>query len=130
MDARRANYALVTFMDQLGEDEADLDTPWAEFVGDRTDPRAFEVSTDDATEPFVQLQAYDVGEFGHEILVNGEPLTGFDIPPSAGWQCWMDSVTGAALVEGTNTVRVRRDANTDDAFVIGTATVHWKEPVG
>jgi hypothetical protein len=42
----------------------------------------------------------------------------------------MDSVTGAALVEGTNTVRVRRDADTDDAFVIGTATVHWKEPVG
>jgi hypothetical protein len=129
MARRRANYALVSFMEQLGEDEADLDTPWAEFVGDRTEPHVFEVPTDDATEPFVQLQAYDVGEFGHEIFVNGDPLTGFDIPPSSGWQCWMDSITGTSLVAGQNTIRVRRDAATEDAFVIGTATVHWKEPV-
>jgi hypothetical protein len=126
---RRANYTLVNFMEQLGEEAGDLDTPWAEFAGNRTDGHVFEVPTDDPTEGFVQLQAYDVSEFGHEIVVNGEPLSGFDIPPSPGWQCWMDSITGAGLVGGENTLRVRRDAATDDAFVIGTATVHWKEPV-
>jgi len=126
---RRANYALVNFMELLAEEETDLDTPWAEFAGNRTDQHRFTVPTDDPTEGFVQLQAYDVAEFGHEILVNGQPLSGFDIPPSSGWQCWMDSITGAPLVNGENTVRVRRDDTTDDAFVIGTATVHWKEPV-
>jgi hypothetical protein len=125
----RANYALVNFMELLGEDGDDLDTPWAEFVGNRTDAHTFDVPTDDPTDGFVQLQAYDVSEFGHEIVVNGEPLSGFDIPPSPGWQCWMDSITGTDLVEGENTLRVRRDAAADDAFVIGTATVHWKEPV-
>ncbi|WP_254829673.1 DUF7383 domain-containing protein [Haloglomus salinum] len=126
---RRANYALVNFMELLGEDADDLDTPWAEFVGDRTEAHAFEIPADDPTEGFVQLQAYDVSEFGHEIVVNGEPLSGFDIPPAPGWQCWMDSITGTDLVGGENTLRIRRDAATDDAFVIGTATVHWKEPV-
>jgi hypothetical protein len=126
---RRANYALVNFMELLGEDADDLDTPWAEFVGDRTEAHVFEIPADDPTEGFVQLQAYDVSEFGHEIVVNDEPLSGFDIPPAPGWQCWMDSITGTDLVGGENTLRVRRDAATDDAFVIGTATVHWKEPV-
>jgi hypothetical protein len=125
---RRANYALVNFMTQLGESAGDLDTPWAEFAGNQTAPQSFEVTTDDPTEAFVQLQAYDVGKFGHEIVVNGEPLSGFDIPPSPGWQAWMDSVTGASLTGGENTLQVRRDTATEDAFVIGTATVHWKEP--
>jgi hypothetical protein len=129
MTARRANYALVTFMEHLGEDQDGLDTPWAEFVGNRTAEHEFEVPTDDATEPFVQLQAYDVAEFGHEIIVNGEQLTGFDIPPSPGWQCWMDSITGVDLREGENTIQVRRDTDSDDDLVIGTVTVHWKEPV-
>ena len=127
--SRRANYALVNVMSQLGEAADALDTPWAEFAGNATAPQAFEVPTDDPTEAFVQLQAYDVGAFGHEIVVNGEPLSGFDIPPSPGWQCWMDSVSGASLTGGENTLRVRRDDTTDDAFVVGTATVHWKEPV-
>ena len=40
----------------------------------------------------------------------------------------MDPITGAELVEGTNTLRFVRDAGTGDDLAIGTVTVHWKEP--
>ena len=40
----------------------------------------------------------------------------------------MDPITVANLVEDTNTLRFVRDASTGDDFVIGTVTVHWKEP--
>jgi hypothetical protein len=128
MADRRANYALVQFQNHLGGDEAALSVPWAEFVGDETDTREFEVTTDDPTETFLQLQAYDVDAFGHGIVVNGTPLSGFDIPPAEGWQCWMDAVSGVDLVEGTNTIRIERDETTTDSLVVGVVTVHWKEP--
>jgi len=41
----------------------------------------------------------------------------------------MDTVTAARLTKGENTIRFRRDTETDDSFVVGTVTVHWKEPV-
>jgi hypothetical protein len=72
----------------------------------------------------------DVGEFGHEIVIDETRLSGFDLPPAEGWQLWMDAISGVDLVEGTNTIRIERDTTTTDSFVVGVATVHWKEPVG
>lgn len=126
---RRANYALVDFMEFLGDDVDALDVPWADFAGDRSTERTFTVPTADATEAYFTLQAFDVGVYGHEVAVNGDPVTGFDVPPSPGWQHWMDAITGAELVEGENTIQVHRDQDSADSFVVGTATVHWKEPV-
>jgi len=40
----------------------------------------------------------------------------------------MDPITGTNLVESTNTLRFVRNASTGDDFVIGTVTVHWREP--
>jgi hypothetical protein len=128
-DARRANYALVTVQEHLGPNDQYLDLPWAEFVGDRTSKFEFTVPTDDVTDAYVELQAYDVGEYGHELLVNDAELTGFDLPPSNGWQYWMDAITGTELQEGTNTVQLRRDGDSNDSLAIGTLTVHWREPV-
>ena len=127
--SHRANYARCTVQQQVGPSADALDVPWAEFTGDRTDPVSFEVPTAEPAEPYVEVQVYDVSEFSHEILVNGEPLTGFDIAPGEGWQYWMDTIGAAHLHEGENTIQFRRDADTDDAFVVGTAVVHWKEPV-
>jgi len=127
--SRHANYALVTFGEHLGGDEDALHVPWAEFVGDQSSERTFTVPTDDPADAFVLLQAYDVGAFGHEILINGESLSGFDIPPAEGWQAWMDAVTGADLTEGKNTVRVRRGSGTRDDFVVGALTVNWTQPL-
>jgi hypothetical protein len=125
----RSNYALVEFSEHLGEDPDDLDVPWAEFVGDETEAHEFTVPVADAVDAYVTVQALDVGTYGHEIVVNGESLSGFDIPPAEGWQCWMDVLTGADLAEGENTIRVRRDDETDDSFVVGTLRVTWREPV-
>jgi len=129
MGDRRPNYALVPFQQHLGQNEESLSVPWAEFVGDETDELTFEVPTDDATDAYLELQAYDVEEYGHEIRVNGVALSGFDVPPADGWQQWMDTLTGIDLVEGENTITVQRDTDTTDAFVVGVVVVHWKEPV-
>ena len=55
MTDRRANYALVTFMEHLGEAESRLDVEWAEFVGDETTEATFEVPTDDPTDVIDEL---------------------------------------------------------------------------
>ncbi|MDG5778809.1 hypothetical protein VB773_04555 [Haloarculaceae archaeon H-GB2-1] len=128
-DTRRANYALVTVQEHLGPNDEYLDLPWAEYVGNKTSRFEFTVPTADASDAYVELQAYDVGEYGHELLVNDTELTGFDLPPANGWQYWMDPVTGVELREGTNTVQIRRDQSTTDSLAIGTLTVHWREPV-
>jgi len=125
---RRSNYALVEFSQHLGGVEQ-LDLPWAEFVDDRTPDREFEVPTANAIDPYVTIQAYDVGVYGHEILINGETVSGFDLPPADGWQCWMDFLAGTELDEGSNTVAIARDEGTDDSFAVGSVRVTWREPV-
>ncbi|ELY25947.1 hypothetical protein C452_08609 [Haloferax volcanii JCM 10717] len=125
----RANYATVFIGSHLHPEGETLDLDWADDAGDETETFEFDVPTDDPREPYLGIQAFDVGEYGHEIRINGDPLSGFDIPPGDGWQYWVDTVTGASLVEGTNTIRVVRDDEGNDAFAVGTVTVHWKEPV-
>ncbi|MFC7173104.1 hypothetical protein ACFR97_10450 [Haloplanus litoreus] len=114
---------------QLAPERRELDLDWAENVGDETAAHEFEVPTDDAFDGYVGIQAFDVGAYGHEILINGDPMSGFDIPPNDGWQYWVDTFADAvSLTEGTNALRIARDVDSDDAFAVGTVTVHWKEP--
>ena len=125
----RANYATVYVGAQLAPEDSALDLDWATVAGDVTEEFEFTVTTDDPIDAYVGLQAFDVADYGHEILVNGESLGGFDIPPNEGWQYWVDTLSGASLHEGTNTIQFQRDADTDDAFAVGTVTIHWKEQV-
>jgi hypothetical protein len=120
------DYALVTVLEHLGEDPDALNIEWAEFAGDASTLQTFDVTTTKPLDAYFEIQLYDVGTFGHEVLVNGEPLTGFDLPPSDGWQLWMDTVTGAMLQQGENTVQVVRDSESDDEFAIGNVIVHWR----
>ncbi|MFC5136538.1 MULTISPECIES: DUF7383 domain-containing protein [Haloferacaceae] len=120
------DYALVTVLEHLGEDPDALNIEWAEFVGDASTLHTFEVTTTNPLDAYFEVQLYDVGTFGHEVLVNGEPLTGFDLPPSDGWQLWMDAVTDAMLQQGENTVQIVRDGESDDEFAIGNVVVHWR----
>jgi hypothetical protein len=116
---------------QLAPEGAELALDWADSVGDETGTYEFEVPTAEATDGYVGIQAFDVGAYGHEILVNGDPMNGFDIPPNDGWQYWVDTFADAvSLTEGTNRLRIARDPESDDAFAVGTVTVHWKEPDG
>lgn len=129
----RANYTTVYIGAQLAADEQTaeetLDLDWATSAGDETDEFEFTVTASNPLDAYVGLQAFDVGGYGHEILINGESLSGFSIPPNDGWQYWADTITGATLHEGTNTIQFRRDTESDDAFAVGTVTVHWKEHV-
>ncbi|MFB6184718.1 MAG: hypothetical protein ABEI96_09210 [Haloarculaceae archaeon] len=124
----RANYALLPVLEHLGPAADSLDVEWAEFVGNRSSGHEFTVSAADAKDAYVELQAYDVGEFGHEIVLDGEPLPGFDLPPGDGWQYWMDSI-GDRELAGTHTLHVRRDTTGEDAFAVGNVVVNWREPV-
>ena len=126
--SHRANYALCYFGELLGPHESALDVPWAEFAGNRTTKVTFEIPAE-PTDPYLELQAYEVGAFGHEILVNDQSLSGFDIPPADGWQQWMDAITGVDLRVGENTLQVVRDSDSEDSFVVGNVVVHWKEAV-
>lgn len=125
----RANYALLSILEQLGPSADSLDLPWATFAGDRTSPYVFDVQTQDATDPYVEIQLYDVGTFDHEITINGEALSGFDLPPGEGWQYWMDNAVNVDLQPGENTLRICRDRASDDAFAVGNVVVNWKEPI-
>lgn len=126
----RANYATVYVGAQLGPEAEELNlVDGATDAGDATDAFEFEVPTGRPTDAYVGIQAFEVDEYGHDIEINGTTLSGFDIPPNDGWQYWVDTLSGADLVEGTNTVRIRRDGDSDDAFAVGTVTVHWKEPL-
>lgn len=125
----RANYALIFLGAQLGPDRSDLAVEWAEFCGDKTDEHSFTVPTSNPIDPYIGIQAFHVGDYGHEIQINAQPLGGFDIPPHDGWQYWMDALFDVELQEGTNTVRVVRDTSTTDAFALGNISIHWKEQV-
>jgi len=124
-----ANYATIFVGAQLSSADRRLDLDWATDAGDETDEFEFTVPSADARDAYVGLQAFDVGEYGHEIEINGTTLSGFDVPPNEGWQYWVDTVANVELVEGANTLRVLRDTSTEDSFAVGTVTVHWKEPV-
>ncbi|NHN64595.1 hypothetical protein G9463_15000 [Haloarcula sp. JP-Z28] len=127
--SRRANYALCEFQQHLGPAADSLDVPWAEYTGNSTDPVSFNIPASSSADPYVEMQVFDVEDFNHEIVVNGEPLSGFDIAPGEGWQLWMDTIAPERLHLGENTIQFRRNTDSKDAFVVGSVTVHWTEPV-
>lgn len=124
-----ADYALVEMLEGLGPSPDHLDITWAEFAGDRSTRCEFTVPSETTIDPFVEVQAYDVGSFGHEILLNDQPLSGFDIPPGHGWQYWMDAITDQPLRAGTNTIQVARDTSTNDSFAVANIVVNWRAPL-
>ena len=128
-DARRANYALLEVLEHLGPSKESLKVEWAEFSGDHSTPHEFTVPTGEATDTYLEVQVYDVGTFGHDIRLNGESLSGFDIPPGDGWQYWMDAVPGQHLRAEENTLQIRRETASEDAFAVGNVVVNWREPV-
>jgi hypothetical protein len=65
----------------------------------------------------------------HRIRINGQELSGFDIPLPPGntnaWFTYMDRIQPGVLKPGTNTLQIVRSAN--DNFVIRDVVVHWRE---
>ncbi|MFB6189574.1 MAG: hypothetical protein ABEI57_06790 [Halapricum sp.] len=121
-----ADYVILSVQELFGPEEGALDVPWATFVGDHGKTHTFTVPADDPVDPYLEVQAFDVGEYGHEIFLNDEPLTGFEFPPHDAWQQWMDAITGSLLQSDENRLRIERDGGGDDAFAVANVVVHWR----
>ena len=123
----RADFNFFTINAHLGDKVGDLNVPWATFYGNQTPVMYFHIEgvpTDDA---YLLMQAFDVHSGGHRVLINGQDLSGFDIPPEPnGWQTWMDAIDRSLLHQGINTLQIKR-ASGGDNFVIANVAVHWRE---
>lgn len=126
--AIRSDFVAIYFGEHLGDNANDLNVPWATFVGNQTTVKNFYISDQPAGNAYLMLQAYDVHQTGHRILINGQNLSGFDIPRETGsWQTWMDVIDSGLLRFGNNTIQIQRDADTGDNFVVGNVVIHWRE---
>jgi len=126
--ALRSDFRLVVFNEHLGDKAGDIKAGWANFVGNQTTIRNFYIDGYPTNEAYLILQAYDIHKSGHKILINGQDLGGFDIPPDPGkWQTWMDRIDTTKLKKGNNTIQIVRDASTGDNFIVCMVIIHWRE---
>lgn len=126
----QSDFGLITFWEHLGDKKGDLSTS-ATWVGDRTTVRNFNIDGVPQGKGYVLVQAYDVHEGSHQILINGQALPGMDIPKEVGkWQTWMDEIPSGIMKQGNNTIQIRRDTSTGDNFIIRTVAIHWRETTG
>lgn len=124
----RADFAIVHFMEHLGDKEGDLKVPGATWVGDKTGVRNFYIAGIPTGEGYLIGQFFDVHSPRHRIVINGNDLPGVDIATDIGhWQTWMDVINKGILRQGNNTLQVVRDTTTADNFVVGSIVVHWRE---
>lgn len=65
----------------------------------------------------------------HEIQINDQNLSGFDIPLPPGnsnaWLTYMDRIQPNVLKGGSNNIQITRVGNDD--FVVKDIVVHWRE---
>lgn len=76
---------------------------------------------------YLLIQAHDVENGNHQILLNGNHLPSFDIPEHGNqqWFTWMDRIPPGFLNQGQNRLTIRRSGNDD--FFVANVVVHWRE---
>jgi hypothetical protein len=124
-----SDFTMIHFGEHLGPNEANLQVPWAVFVGNQTSLKTFNVDNPPAGEAYLLIQTLHVGVFSHRIYINGIELNGYQIPQHDGWATWLVGIAEGVLLHGSNTLQILRDANTGDSFVVGQVVVHWREVV-
>jgi hypothetical protein len=130
--ALHGNFAIVRFDQLLGPKDTGIADPDIPFVGNQTSEREFWIDGMPAGEGYVLIQAADVGSYGHRILINGVDLPHHDLNPESARQTWrlsMDIIPDGILAQEANTIQIVRDSSTEDDFVVGSATIHWREVV-
>lgn len=126
----KTNFEQIRFFEHLGDKIGDL-TTFATFVGTQTTVRNFVIDGRPVDNGYLIIQTYDVDSRRHEILINGQPLRGFDLPdkPTAKkWQTWMDIIETGFLRQGNNTIQIRSGSHRDN-FIIDNVVINWKEDV-
>lgn len=75
---------------------------------------------------YLLITAHNVSHQSHEIRINNQPLSGWDIPiHNPGWQTWMDRIQPGILKTGMNSITIVRSA--DDDFTVKDIVVNWRE---
>ena len=126
--ALRADFEIINFSSHLGDKKSDIKAPWATFHGDVSPVKNFFIGQRPVGAGYLLVQAYNVNNENHRILVNGIELGGFDIPTESGWQTWMDVIQVGVLKQGNNTIQIKRTTGGDN-FIVANVTVHWREVV-
>ena len=123
-----ADFAIVQFNEHLGDDPGDLNVPEFEFVGNQTSLKHFSIPGEPTAAGYILIQAGDVQNKGHKILVNGIDLPGTDINRTreARWQDTFDVIPAGILSQGNNTIQIQR-AGGGDNILIGYVMIHWKQ---
>ncbi len=75
--ALRSDFTTILIQEHLGDKVQDLNVPWAQFVGNQTIPKRFEIDGNPRGKAYLLIQAFSVDEYGHNILINGKELSGF-----------------------------------------------------
>lgn len=126
--ALRADFEVIKFNSHLGDNAGDLNVPWTTFQGNQTPVRSFVIGQRPIGAGYLLVQAFDVDNENHRILINGIDLGGWDIASDGGWQTWMDVIESGVLQQGNNTIQFIR-AGGNDNFVIASVVVNWREVV-
>ena len=121
-----SNFVVITFWEHLGNKRGDLSTS-ATWVGDQTTIRNFNIEGVPEGDGYVLIQAYNIHDPTHRVLINGQNLGGRDIPKDTSWQTWMDRIEPGKLRQGNNTIQIVRDTSTGDNFIIKSVAIHWTE---
>lgn len=76
---------------------------------------------------YLLIQGFDIERDNHRILINGQDLPSFDLPPTGNnvWTTWMDRVPQSFLNQGDNRITIRREGPED--FFIANVVVQWRE---
>lgn len=123
----RSDFTIVHFSEQLGENHADLNVPWATFVGNQTSVHEFVIDNKPVHAAYMLVQLLAVGIAFHRVVVNNITLEGPSLPRHPSWQTWMVVIKPNILRQGINTLQFKRDARSDDSFVVGDVVINWRE---
>ncbi|UCE36522.1 MAG: hypothetical protein JSW00_13520 [Thermoplasmata archaeon] len=123
-----ANFDIIIFNEQIGDEEGEIDVPWYVYVGDQTTKRTFNIPGVPTGNGYIIVQVYDVQNKGHKIIINGEDLPGEDIIRTREnqWQDVTDVIPEGILRQGRNTIQIV-GAKSGDNIMIGAVIINWKE---
>ncbi|MEO1391623.1 MAG: hypothetical protein AAFV90_01770 [Cyanobacteria bacterium J06634_5] len=77
---------------------------------------------------YLLIQAQDVEQGNHRILINNQNLPSFDIPVQGGNNLrttWMDRVPQSFLRQGQNRITIQREGS--ESFFVFNVMVQWRE---
>jgi hypothetical protein len=139
--AIRANHFALKLNKHFGDKPGDLtgiSPSEFEFVGDQFQT-TFVVEGEPTGVGYFLIQTFDVNangtphESGHQLLINGKTVDGFNkglaLAPQTPqtWNTWMDVIEGSTtLQKGANTIKVQRALGGDN-FLVGFMTINWLE---